>query len=116
MPAPLTARALHPALLSRQMRLAREKATATEAVHQLVAMQAQVARPPFVGLWTRLSKFTREDLLKPLHARTIVRATSLRGTLHVMTADDFVGLRGALQPALSRGLEVILGDRIKDVD
>ena len=113
---PLTTRDLNRALLSRQMLLAREKATVTEAVHRLIAMQAQVARPPFVGLWTRLSPFTRADLLKALHARTIVRATSLRGTIHVMAADDFVGLRGALQPALTRGLEAILGDRIKDVD
>ena len=117
MPAPsLTTRALNRALLARQMLLAREKATVRDAVHQLVAMQAQVARPPFVGLWTRLQKFRREDLLDGLTRRKIVRGTSLRGTLHVMTADDFVGLRGALQPALTRGIQVILGDRLKDVD
>ena len=82
----------------------------------MVATQSQVARPPFVGLWTRLPAFTREGLLKPLRDRTIVRATSLRGTIHVMTAEDFVGLRGALQPAMTRGMEAILKDRARDLD
>ena len=112
----MTQHDLNRALLARQMLLSREKVTVAAAVRRLVAMQSQVARPPFVGLWTRLPAFTREGLLKPLRDRTIVRATSLRGTIHVMTAEDFVGLRGALQPAMTRGMEAILKDRARDLD
>ena len=115
-PPTLSTRQLNRALLARQMLLAREKATAVEAVEQLVGLQAQLARPPFVGLWTRLEGFRRNDLLGPLHERQIVRVTAMRGTLHLMSAADYVELRGALQPGLTRGLQSVLRDRAKDLD
>ena len=112
----LTTRALNRAFLARQMLLAREKTTALHAVERLVAMQAQIARPPFVGLWTRLHDFKRPELADAFHARTLVRVTSLRGTLHVMTTADYVALRGALQPMLTRGTLSILRDRAGSLD
>jgi hypothetical protein len=112
----LTTRHLNRALLARQMLLARERRPIIGAVEHLVALQAQVARPPFVGLWTRLSGFERSDLLSALHKRTIVRGTALRGTLHVMTARDFIGLRGAMQPAMTEGLRALLKERVADLD
>lgn len=115
-PPALTTRQLNRALLARQMLLAREPGTAVEAVERLAGMQAQVARPPFVGLWTRLQGFRREDLLTALHQKQIVRVTAMRATLHLMTAADYVSLRGSLQPALSRGMQSILKDRAKDFD
>ena len=36
-------------------------------------MQAQEPRPPFIGLWSRLRGFAREDLPRALHEREIVR-------------------------------------------
>lgn len=112
----LTTRQLNRALLARQMLLAREKATALEAVERLVGLQAQLARPPFGGLWTRLEGFRREDLLDLLRGRQVVRVTAMRGTLHLMTAADYVDLRCALQPGLSRGMQAILRDRTATFD
>lgn len=112
----LTNRQLNRALLARQMLLSREPATAAGAVERLAGLQAQVARPPFVGLWTRLEGFRREDLLAPLRQRQIVRVTAMRATLHLMTAADYVGLRGALQPALARGMQAILRERAQSFD
>jgi hypothetical protein len=112
----LTPRALNRALLARQMLLRREKATATEAIHRLVALQAQVARPPFVGLWTRVAGFRRADLLRAIRAREVVRVTAMRATLHLMTAADYVALRSALQPALGRILQNVLGKRAGSLD
>lgn len=112
----LTTRQLNRALLARQMLLAREKTTALDAVERLAGLQAQLARPPFVGLWTRLEGFRREDLLGPLHQRQIVRVTAMRGTLHLMSAADYVELRGALQPGLTRGTQAILRDRAATFD
>jgi hypothetical protein len=112
----LSTRALNRALLARQMLLDREQTTAVDAIARLVALQAQLARPPFVGLWTRLSGFRRADLAEALHARRVVRVTSLRGTLHLMTAADYLALRGALQPMLTRGTQAILGDRAAALD
>ena len=112
----LDPRALNRALLARQLLLQRATIAPRAAVEHLVALQAQVARPPFVGLWTRLQGFTRAQLSQLLHDRTVVRATFLRGTLHLLTADDFLRFRPALQPMLSAGFHAILKDRGAGLD
>lgn len=114
--ATLTTRQLNRALLARQMLLAREKITVLAAVKQLVGVQAQLARPPFFGLWTRVEGFRRDDLLDPLRKRRLVRGTAMRATLHLMAADDYVRLRGALQPMLTCAMRSVLGDRAKKFD
>jgi hypothetical protein len=107
---------LNRALLARQFLLERQKTTVPRVLSQLVGLQAQVARPPFVGLWTRIRDFHREHLLSALRSRKAVRLTAMRGTLHLMSARDAVALRGALQPMLSRGLDAILGSRAAALD
>jgi hypothetical protein len=106
----LTRRRLNRATLARQMLLQRERGSAVEAVERLCGMQAQEPRPPFPGLWTRLQGFRREDLHLALHDRTIVRGTLMRGTLHLMSAADYVAHRTTLQPMLTRSL-ALLGPR-----
>ena len=98
------------------MLLARERTSVLDAVTRLVGLQAQAPRPPFVGLWTRLEGFNRDDLLRLLSARWLVRVTAMRGTLHLMTATDYIALRGALQPALTRGMQSVLRDRATALD
>ncbi len=115
-PAALTLRDLNRATLARQMLFSREKITIPRAIERLVAMQAQVARPPFVGLFARVAGFRREALAKLLVDREVVRATSLRGTIHVMTARDFAGLYGSLAPAIERGMKQILKARLDGLD
>lgn len=116
-PAPtLTIRQLNRATLARQILLSRGTATAVAAVERLAGLQAQLARPPFVGLWTRLEGFRRGDLARPLRERQIIRATAMRGTLHLMSAADYVALRGALQPMLTKGMQAILRERAQDLD
>jgi hypothetical protein len=113
---PLTARALNRALLARQMLLRREKITTLAAVKQLVAVQAQLARPPFVGLWSRVEGFRRDDLNDLLCKRSVVRGTALRATLHLMAADDYVAFRGVIQTALSAAMRGVLRDRAEGLD
>jgi hypothetical protein len=110
--ATISARGLNRATLARQMLLARERVTPVAAIERLVGMQAQWPRPPFVGLWTRLDPFSREDLLGAIDRRDVVRGTFLRGTIHLMSAKDYIAFRQTLQPALSEGLSVVR-DRIK---
>jgi len=109
--ATISTRALNRAFLARQMLLEREKVSALDAIERLVGLQAQVARPPFVGLWTRLHGFDKSELATALHDRRAVRVTAMRGTLHVMTTADYIAMRGALQPMLSRGMQAILRGR-----
>ena len=112
----LSTRRLNRALLARQMLLERRKAPALDAIQQLVGLQAQLPRPPFVGLWTRLQKFDRAELLKLARERKVVRATALRGTLHLMTVPDFLFLRPALADTLIAGAGSIVGKQLAGVD
>src|SRR5829696_9826579 len=103
----LTRRALNRATLARQMLLQRELGSAVEAVERLCGLQAQEPRPPFLGLWTRLQRFRREDLHRALHDRAVVRGTLMRGTLHLMSAADYAAHRLTLQPMLTRSLALL---------
>lgn len=112
----LTLRDLNRATLARQILLEREPVSVPDAVGRLVGLQAQVTSPPYIGLWTRLRDFRREDLTESLEQRQVVRAALMRSTLHLMTAEDFLLLRRAIQPALVRGLNEFFGKRAKDLD
>jgi hypothetical protein len=112
----LTKRQLNRGLLSRQMLLEREKFAPLAAIEKLVAMQAQIPRPPFMGLWTRLKDFDRLDLLRLLREKKAVRATSFRGTIHLMSTKDFLAIRPALSEMLERGASSIVARRMGGVD
>jgi hypothetical protein len=112
----LTTRALNRASLARQMLLARENTTVLKAVERLAGLQAQVPRPPFIGLWTRLQRFSPADLTRLVHDRKVVRATMMRATLHLVTTKDYLALRPALQPMLSAALAGVMKDRARDLD
>jgi hypothetical protein len=101
-PRVLTKRGLNRALLERQMLLRRRRVPAVEAVERLVALQSQVPRDPYVALWSRVEAFRAEMLSDALEERRAVRMTLLRGTLHLVTAGDAIGLRTLVQPAIER--------------
>jgi hypothetical protein len=111
----LTLRRLNRATLARQMLLSRERVGAETAVERLCGLQAQEPKPPFIGPWTRLEGFRREELRLALHERRVVRATLMRGTLHLASARDYAALRATLQPALTRGMSV-LGARAQGLE
>ena len=112
----LTKRQLNRALLARQMLLERQKAAPLAAIAQVVGMQAQIPRPPFGGLWTRLKDFEREDLLRLIRDKKAVRATTMRGTIHLHTVDDYLLLRPALATFLASAANTVVGKRIQGVD
>lgn len=95
----LTQRDLNRILLARQMLLEREAIDPVAALGRLFAMQAQLPRAPFLGLWARLKDFTRQDLLDAIQGRRVVRSTLMRGTLHLASADDVLAFRTTIMPA-----------------
>ena len=77
MPAPpttLTRRDLNRALLARQLLLSRDARSPEDGIEQVGGLQAQLARPPFIGLWSRLRGFDRAALLTALHTKAIAGA------------------------------------------
>jgi hypothetical protein len=112
----LTRRALNRATLARQMLLRREPVKPVTGVERLAGLQAQGARPPFVGLWSRLDGFRREDLVRAVERQQVVRGTLMRGTLHLVTRTDYVRFRHTLQPMLTAGLRSILRGRMTELD
>jgi hypothetical protein len=113
---PLSLRALNRATLARQLLLRREKLQPVPALERLAGLQAQMPRPPFIGLWSRLEGFRREDLVGAIERREAIRGTMMRGTIHLMARKDFVAWRPVIQPVLTRGMESVLGDFAKTLD
>jgi hypothetical protein len=91
-PRVLSDRELNRALLARQFLLKRVALSPTSAVERLAGLQAQWAPAPYIGLWTRLAKFAIADLEGALGKRTVVKATLMRGTLHLVSAKDYPAL------------------------
>lgn len=112
----LTRRALNRALLDRQMLLRRHDLKALAAIEHLVGMQSQAPLSAYVGLWTRLQGFRHEDLAGLLTDRAAVRIALMRGTIHLVSADDCLALRPVLQPLLTRLLRTSYGRRLEGVD
>lgn len=112
----MTRKALNRALLARQLLLQREMRPVLGVLEQLAGLQAQQARPPFVGLWSRIDGFRREDFLSLLASRKAVRATMMRGTLHSLSANDYSTFRATLQPMLTASAKSILRDRMNGLD
>jgi hypothetical protein len=85
----LTERRLNRALLARQLLLERAELSPVEAVEQVGGLQTQYAPSGYVGIWTRLARFERDGLTRALEARTIVQASLLRVTIHMVSAREF---------------------------
>jgi winged helix DNA-binding protein len=97
-------RALGRATLERQLLLRRDGRSPLDAVQHLVGLQAQVPRDPYLALWSRLDGFRPETLSELLLQRRVVRTTVMRATIHLVSADDVLGLRPLMQPVLDAEL------------
>jgi hypothetical protein len=85
----LTQRALNRALLARQLLLERGDLELPRALDQVGGLQAQYAPSMYVGLWTRLRDFPRDELTRALEKRTVVQGTLLRSTIHLVSTEDY---------------------------
>ena len=105
MPAPLLPlRALNRTLLARQLLLERVAMTPAAALEHLLGLQAQNPGSPYQALRARLAGFDPMDLSGLLERREAVRMVLMRGTIHLVTAEDAARLRPVVQPVLDREL------------
>jgi hypothetical protein len=112
----LKLRDLNRATLARQMLLQREPLPVPAAIERLAGLQAQLPLPPYVGLWTRLRDFSRESLSRLIENRQVIKATLMRATLHLFTAEDYIKFRTTLQPVLNQAGAAIAKRRGGDFD
>ncbi len=92
----LTVRELNRATLARQLLLERKRLSPTAVIERLVGMQAQWPSAPYLGIWTRTTSFRRETLERALARGAVVKATLMRGTLHLVTPRDYALIRAAM--------------------
>jgi Winged helix DNA-binding domain len=85
----ISERVLNRTTLLRQSLLERTRENVAPAVGRLAGMQAQHANAPHVALWSRVAGFESAKLEGALERRTVVKATTIRSTLHIVAAADY---------------------------
>jgi hypothetical protein len=66
------------------------------ALERVGGIQAQYAPSMYIGLWSRLADFQRDNLTRALERRTVAQGTLMRVTIHLVSARDF--------PVLAQGV------------
>ena len=95
----LTGRELNRALLARQLLLERAAVPIPEALELMGCLQAQYAPSMYVGLWSRVEGFRRDDLTRALEDRSVVQGTLMRVTIHLVSRGDYWPLALAVREA-----------------
>jgi hypothetical protein len=95
----LTQRELNRTLLARQLLLSRSNISVPQAVERVGALQAQWPQSPHLALWSRVDGFTRERLMRAVERRRLVKATLMRTTLHLVSANDYLAFGGLVRLA-----------------
>lgn len=117
----LDVRSLNRALLARQHLLVRTEGgpdVVERVAEHLVGLQAQNPFTSYTTLWSRVAGFTHADLAQALLDRRVVRVVAMRGTIHLLTAQDALELPELLRPLLVRDLRTnaTYGPALRDVD
>jgi len=86
---PLSRRQLTAALAARQLLLERQRLSPAEAIRRLTPLQGQHPPAPYIALAARLEGFSRSALEADIEARSVVKTTIMRQTLHVADAGDY---------------------------
>ncbi len=80
---------LNRALLARQMLLERVKGPIPKVLDRMGTLQAQYAPSMYIGLWSRMLGFEREQLDRGLERGTVVQGTMMRATIHLVSKADY---------------------------
>jgi hypothetical protein len=87
------------ALLGKQLLLERAPLDPVRAVEKVGGLQTQYSPSGYVGLWSRLRDFGRDDLTDALQRKRIVQGWMMRCTIHMVSAADWAPLTEAVREA-----------------
>ena len=119
----LSRRQLNRSVLARQLLLERDVLDIPATLRHVGGLQTQYAPSGYIGLWSRQRDFQRSALTDALEDRSVVQATLMRSTIHMVAADDFwticAGIRASrrewwLRIAKSRHLPAISYEKLAD--
>ena len=85
----LSERELNRALLARQLLLERVKTPLPRALERIGGIQAQYAPSMYIGLWSRLDGFQRDQLTRALERRSVIQGSMMRATIHLVSKRDY---------------------------
>ena len=95
----LTTRELNRAVLARQHLLEPSAKSIAQTLQAIGGIQAQYAPSMYVGLWSRMGAFERDDLTRALEERKVIQATLMRVTIHLVAKRDYWPLALATRAA-----------------
>jgi DNA glycosylase AlkZ-like len=93
----LSERELNRALLARQLLLRRARLSIPKALERIGGLQAQYSPSMYIGLWSRMEGFQRDALTRALERRSVIQATMMRATIHLVSRADFWPLLTAIR-------------------
>jgi hypothetical protein len=114
-PRTLTQAELNRALLARQLLLQRAHLAIPRALERMGGLQAQYAPAMYVGLWSRLERFERDALTRALERRSVIQATLMRATIHLVSKGDYWPFTVAIREPRRRWWERTHPDRPRDM-
>lgn len=95
-------KALNRAVLARQLLLERSRLPLHRVLERMAGAQAQYIPSAYVGLWSRTEGFERDTLTGALQRRSVIQATLMRGTIHLVSRADYWPIWAAIRHPLRR--------------
>jgi hypothetical protein len=93
----LTQRELNRAVLARQGLLERYDAPLPRVLSRIGGIQAQYAPSMYIGLWSRVKDLERDAVTRGLGRRSLIQATLMRSTIHLVAKADYWPLALAIR-------------------
>jgi hypothetical protein len=85
----LTQRELNRALLARQLLLERVQLPIPRVLERICGIQNQYAPNGYIRLWSCIEGFERDELTRALERRSVIQATLMRATIHLVSKRDY---------------------------
>lgn len=97
---PLSWKQLNRTVLARQLLLERSRLPLHRVVERMAGVQAQYIPSAYVGFWSRVESFERQDLTTALERGSVIQGTLVRGTIHLVSRADYWSISAAIRETM----------------